>query len=293
MRDVHSKRYAPGRGSHPGPSTVDQLREGDRYELTQGHPIYVAPTGLDGALGVLAGGPVINSDPQVKAAAVDAGCVLDDRTLRAPDIAVGDLPDTSGWMKGAPALAVEYAGSGQDEADLQLKIKELLAAGTRFVWVVRLLGIRRVEIYEPEKPMRVAHVGQDLVAPGVLQNPIPVQAMFDRELAHKLTLRNLLQRDGYRDLDAVREEGHQRGLEEGHQRGLEEGHQRGLEEGHQQGLEEGLEALRGALRSILRARGFALGPAELGRISSCRDLGFLERWIGRAATARTAVEVLE
>ena len=105
MRDAYRKRSAPGLNPPAVPETVEQLREGDRYELTRGRAVYVAPTGLDGALRVFAGGAVINSDPQVKAAAVDPGCVLADKTLRAPDIAVGDLPDTPGWMKGAPALA--------------------------------------------------------------------------------------------------------------------------------------------------------------------------------------------
>lgn len=277
MRDRNTKRFAPG----AGPMTVDQLREGDRYELSEGRPIYVAPTGQDGARGAIAGGKVIASDPSVKAVGFDVGCALNEKTLRAPDIAVGDLADTPGWMKGAPVLAVEYAGSGQDETELKLKIKDLLAAGTRFVWVVRLLGVRRVEIHEPGKPMRVAHVGDDLVAPGVIQNPIPVQAMFDHQLADQLTLRNFLQRQGYRDLDAVRDEG------------VKIGRQRGLEEGRQQGLEEALEALRGALRGALLARGIALGPDEAARLASCHDLERLGHWLGRAATAHIAAEVFE
>jgi Uma2 family endonuclease len=275
MHDRNPKRYAPG------PMTVYQLQEGERYELHEGRPVYVAPTGSDGARGALVGGHVIDTDPQVKIAGLDGGFALDAKTLRAPDIAVGDMPDAPGWIEGAPVLAVEYASTGQDEAQLQLKIKELLRAGTQFVWVVRLIGVRRVEIHEPGRPMRVAHVGEDLLAPGVLQNPIPVQAMFDRQMAHDLTLRNLLQRKGYRDLDAVREESH----EQGRRRGEEEGRLRGYEQGRAQTLRE-------ALHTILLARGLGLAPAEAERIASCHDAEQLERWLRRAATAHTAAEVL-
>ena len=72
--------------------------------------------------------------------------------MRAPDIAVGNVPDEPVLVRGIPPLAVEYADVGQDEADLQAKIRTLLDAGTRFVWVVRLTGVRRVEVYQPGAP---------------------------------------------------------------------------------------------------------------------------------------------
>jgi hypothetical protein len=55
------------------------------------------------------------------------------------------------------------------------------------------------------------HPGEELTAPGILQNPVPVDALYDRQAAHAVTLRNLLQRQGYRDLDEVRGEGRQEG----------------------------------------------------------------------------------
>jgi hypothetical protein len=70
-------------------------------------------------------------------------------TLHAPDLAVGNVPDAPGWVAGAPPPAVEYADTGQDEADLAVKIRQFFAAGTRLVWVVRLTGARRVEVYRP------------------------------------------------------------------------------------------------------------------------------------------------
>lgn len=40
---------------------------------------------------------------------IDTGFSPSPDTLRAPDLAVGVIPDESGWVQGAPALAVEYA----------------------------------------------------------------------------------------------------------------------------------------------------------------------------------------
>ncbi len=61
-------------GSIPhGPFRVDQLREGDRYELSNGHPIYCAPSGRDHSGRNLSGGGALETDPDVEWAGVDAG----------------------------------------------------------------------------------------------------------------------------------------------------------------------------------------------------------------------------
>lgn len=167
------------RSSHaiaPGPFTADQIREGDRYELSNGHPIECMPGGRDHAGSNLTGGSVLETDPDVEWAGVDAGFSPEKRTLRAPDVGVAPAGKESGWIPGVPPLAVEYAGVGQDEEKLQEKIDDLLAGGTRLLWVVRLTGPRRVEIYEPGRPMRLAQPGEELRAPGILRNPVPVAA---------------------------------------------------------------------------------------------------------------------
>ena len=53
----------------------------------------------------------------------------------------------------------------------------------------------------------LAYPGQHLEAPGILSNPVPVEALYDPDAAHEAALRNPLQRRGYTDLEAVREEG--------------------------------------------------------------------------------------
>ncbi len=173
------------------------------------------PTGRRGGRANLTGGAVLETDPAAEAAGVDIGYSDAPNHLRAPDVSVGPIPNEPGWAAGAPPLAVEYADTGQDEKDLQDKIAELLAGGTRHIWVVRLGGPRRVEIYEPGKPVRLATSGHQLHAPGILQNAVEVDALYDRNAAHEAVLRNLLQRKGYASLDAVLDEGRKEGQEQG------------------------------------------------------------------------------
>src|SRR5438105_10174035 len=155
------------RRSSSGPITADQIRPGDPYELSNGHPILCAPQGGRGAKSNLGGGAVIFTDPAGRDAGVDVGYSPEPKALRAPDIAVGDIPDEPGWVRDVPLLAVEYADTGQDEGELREKISELLQRGTRYIWVVRLTGPRRVEVHERDRPVRLLHPGDELTAPGV------------------------------------------------------------------------------------------------------------------------------
>ncbi|MEJ7733288.1 MAG: Uma2 family endonuclease [Polyangiaceae bacterium] len=253
------------RGQAPGPFRADQLRSGDPYELRDGHALFVPPSGQAHGKANLVGGAVLETDPKVESAGVDVGFSPRPKDLRAPDVSVGNVESMSGWAKRAPALAVEYADRGQDEEKLAEKIADLLAEGTRFVWVVRLVGKRRVEVHEPGKPVTTVGPGEVLQAPGVLQNTVPVEALYDRDAAHEATLANLLQRRGYRDLEAVRSEGREEGREAGREAGR-------------------VEALRDAVRSLLTTRGMALDAAGLARIEACDDVERLKRWLVRAGT---------
>ncbi|HEY3355925.1 MAG TPA: Uma2 family endonuclease [Polyangia bacterium] len=245
------------RSGDKGPFRAEQLREGDEYELSRGYPRWAAPQGGRGSQANLVGGAVVDSDPDVDAAGVDTGFSPEPATLRAPDVAVGNVPSEPGWVGGAPQLALEYADTGQDEAKLQEKIQDLLEAGTRVVWVARLVGPRRVEVYTAGAPVHVVSPGEELRAPGILRNAVPVDALFDRVAAHETVLRNLLQRRGYASLDAVRAEGEAR-----------------------------------ALLGLLAARGLAVTEAQRQRITGCTDPATLERWVARAVTAATVDEAL-
>ncbi|WP_296704242.1 Uma2 family endonuclease [Thiocapsa sp. UBA6158] len=253
----------------PGPFRADQLKPGDPYELSGGHPVECLPVGGRGSRANLIGATILDSDPDVESAGVDTGFALTPDTLRAPDVAVGNVTDAPGWVKGAaPPLAVEYADTGQDEVELTAKIADLLAAGTRLVWVVRLVGPHRVEIHAPESAMRLAYPGEVLAAPGILRNPVPVAALFDRNAAHEVTLRNLLQRKGYRDLEQVREDGKAEGLGEGE-----------------------LAALRDALTLILDQRALSIKPERHAEIRECVDPNQLRRWLRLAIGATSESDI--
>jgi hypothetical protein len=217
----------------------------------------------------------------VRSAGVDVGFAADARTLRAPDVAVGDFGDGPHWAQGAPPLAVEYADHGQDEADLRRKVSELLRAGGRFVWVVRLTGPRRVEVHEAGQAMRVVYPGDELLAPGILQNPVPVTALFEPSAAQEVMLRNLLQRHGYKNLEHVVAASRA------------EGHEAGRQEGHEAGLDEGRRATSAALLSVLRARGLAVSEALVAQVSAERDLAVLERLVVRAALIARAEDLFD
>jgi len=259
----------------PGPFRADQLKSGDPYELSNGHPIECLPTGGRGSRANLIGGSVLDSDPQVESAGVDTGFAIAPGTLRAPDVAVGNVADEPGWVTGkAPPLAVEYADTGQDEDELGAKIRDLHAGGTDLIWVVRLVGPHRVEVHRQGERPTLAYPGEALEAPGILRNPVPVLALFDRDAAHEATLRNLLQRKGYRDLDQVRDDSRAEGKVEGK-------------------IEGEVSALRHAVLLVLTERGIEIGSEQRAALDVCDDPVRLHRWLAEVATAEDAAEIFE
>ncbi len=92
-----------------------------------------------------------------------------------------------------------------------------------------------------------------------------LQALYDREAAHRHTLKNLLQREGYEDLEAVRVTERVAGR---------------------------LAEARSALRRVLARRKLALSPDDDARIESATDLADLERWLDQAVDAPTAQAAL-
>ncbi|MGK4001776.1 hypothetical protein WMF31_04060 [Sorangium sp. So ce1036] len=193
------------------------------------------PSGARASSLKLLGAAVVAWDPAVSEVGVDTGYSPAPGMLRAPDVAVGNVPAAlPGWAPGTPALAIEYAEVGHDEARLSQKIRDLLGAGTRWLWIVRLGAPRHVEVHAPHEPPRRVFPGDWLRAPGVLQNPVPVEALYDRAAAQQALLASLLQREGYASLASLR----------------------------QQGLREGrCEGLRRAVRDVCDALGVAL-PSE-------------------------------
>ncbi len=258
-------------GMPAGPFLAEQLKSKDPYELSEGHAIFTPPTGQRGGKANLEGGKVLGTDPAVTSAGIDAGFSAAPNALRAPDISVGNVEDAPGWAKTAPPLAVEYADVGQDEVGLRQKIRELFEAGTRYVWVVRLAQEpRHVEVHEPNAAMKVYRAGETLTAPGVLQNPVLVEAMWDQGAANEAALRNLLNRAGYASVEAIREEGVEQGVAEG----------------------EALEAARSVLAAC-EARGWTLPEETKKRVLACKDVSQSRAWLRRAITAASAEDALD
>jgi len=261
-----------------GPFTADMIRDGDRYELDRGHALYVAPGGGEHGRNTGLGFAVLSSDPLVDQAGVDVGYVIEEGTLRAPDVAVGNVPDRPGWVQGAPPLALEFASTGQDEEELATRVPQLLQAGTRFVWVVRLQMPRHVVVYEPGQPARTVFPGETLQAPGVLALPVPVEALWDGRLAADVTFRNLLSRRGYATLEQVRDESLREGLDQGRAEGRQIGREEGIEEG-------AASELRAAIGQILVARfGSSAADVAAPRLDAA-SLAQLRTWLAASLQA--------
>jgi hypothetical protein len=104
----------------------------------------------------------------------------------------------------------------------------------------------------------------------VLKNPVRVEALYDRDEAERATLTNLLQRQGYQDLEAV------------------------LVAGRQQGEAKGRLAERAAaVLAVLDARGLRLAKAARERVERSTDLVQLDGWLRRAAVAKKAGDIFE
>lgn len=250
-----------GAPTDPGPFKARDLPFGSEYELDNGHPVQCMPTGKRGGRAQSLGARVIGTDPLVLDSGVEVGFQLGEGTLRAPDVSVLAESQGDGWATTAPPLAIEYADHGQDEEALQRKIEQLLAAGTRAVWVVRLHRIRQVEVYTLDEHgalrKTVAQANEELTLPGVLGRPVPVAALFDPRAADLATFQNLLARFGFVHPDDAREEGR----EEGREAGLAEGLDRGREEGR-------VEALRATARLVLGHRGVADADAAIAGLDA-------------------------
>jgi len=107
----------------------------------------------------------------------------------------------------------------------------------------------------------------------VLCNPVPVEALYDPSAAHALMLRNLLQRSGDADLDAVRAEGAAQGTAPGEARGR-------------------VEHARSLLQRVLARRGEVLDAGQLAALEACTDIARLDRWLDAALAGASAADVL-
>jgi hypothetical protein len=109
-------------------------------------------------------------------------------------------------------------------------------------------------------------IGDILEAPGALRNPVPVSAFYDPKEAQRLTLRNLLQREGYAGLNDLKDKSRDEGR---------------------------LAEARNAVRRVLARRKLPLSASDEARIDACSKLETLERWLDNAVDAPSTSHALE
>jgi Uma2 family endonuclease len=129
--------------------------DGQRHELNQGELVVMPPPGSEHNI-IIDNIKMIFSDylrgKRLGRALVEAGYAL----LHSPELTVRQLDlsflsrdrvqKVQGYCEGAPELAVEVVSPSDPAADLDLKVKQYLAAGSHEVWVV-YPKTRSVQIY--------------------------------------------------------------------------------------------------------------------------------------------------
>jgi Uma2 family endonuclease len=145
------------------PATLADLeRHPGRCELIDGEIIEMAPAGFEHALVVNRIGFLLESHRQRAGLdgcvlAGDPGFILDERHVRAPDVAylTADRMATAparGFMPFVPSMAVEVVSPGDAWSDVKQKARMWLDHGVRLVWVVDPIS-RTVEVLPAGKPV--------------------------------------------------------------------------------------------------------------------------------------------
>ena len=258
--------------------TADMIRDGDPYELSDGQRIVCLPASSRHMGGAGRGVKVISTDAgarRIGTVGPEGGVSTGPHMLRAPDVLLSAEAETGGWITTAPPLALEIADRGQDEVELHKKIQELLIAGTKYYWVVRNIGPRRVEVYTtPGEGPLVVLSGGEVDAVGVLDAPIPVDAFYDEEVADRIALRNMLAPYGYQSVEELKAAVHAEAKAEGKAEGRAEGVAR-------------------AIIAVLQARDLEVSEEVSARLLAERDLNLLNVLLRRALFVQAAAQVLD
>jgi Uma2 family endonuclease len=160
------------------------------YELDEGELIRMAPAGADHGwiediLHVILSNHV-TKHRLGKIYSGDTGFLLqsDPDVVRAPDIAFvrqERMPvktHRSGYIVGAPDLAVEIQSPSQSPADLNRKVQQYLAAGTQVVWVLHPRR-RQAKAYGRDGSVQIFSAVQYLQSAGLLPGlRVPLAKIF-------------------------------------------------------------------------------------------------------------------
>jgi Uma2 family endonuclease len=166
------------------------LRIDGRCELVAGEVVEISPVGFDHGD---AAGELIRlisnfaRDRSLGRVGPEVGFILarDPDTVRAPDVAflsnekVALARGKRGFLPFAPDLAVEVLSPDDTYVEVDAKVSEYLAAGTRLVWVVNPPA-RRVVVHAAGGPIRVLNAGDVLDGGDVLPGfQVRVGALFE------------------------------------------------------------------------------------------------------------------
>ncbi len=171
------------------PADIERLPEDERFELLNGEPLPVSPTGFEHLF-------VTNrlnkrltiwvDDHDLGVVGGEGGFLLpgDDGAMLAPDIvfvAKHRLPRRSEWagfLALAPDLAVEVVSPGDTVSEVNGKTLAYLDAGVRAVWLVDPRR-RIVTIHTPDGLARMLREGDELTGGDVLPGfAMPVAELF-------------------------------------------------------------------------------------------------------------------
>ena len=158
--------------------TAEQLPEsaGDRRtELVRGELVEMSPVGGPHGRIVIRLGSRLDSfvsQRKLGAVATEFGVILRRKpdTVRAPDlcfIAAGRTIPRRGFFQGAPDLAVEVVSPEDRASELQEKVREYLAAGSRLVWLVDPQS-ETVTVYRPSGDAHVYSGNEEVSGEPVL-----------------------------------------------------------------------------------------------------------------------------
>lgn len=157
----------------------ERLHEPDdhRSELVRGMLVREPPPGMPrGRTQALLAAHLVGyvEEHRLGMVLTETGCVLDERgpTVRAPDVLFishdrlpEPLPD--GFLLVAPDLAVEIVSPGNTATEIQGKVLEYLAAGSRMVWVVDPRS-RTATVYRSRHDVEIVAEGEILDGGDVL-----------------------------------------------------------------------------------------------------------------------------
>jgi Uma2 family endonuclease len=153
---------------------LEKVRE--RAELIDGEIVMMTPAGFwHGRVAVRIGHLLeahCEQHPRGKDFLVlgsDPGFIWDERTVRAPDVAVVDATRSiqapeQGWIPFPPRLAIEVVSPSDAWSDVKAKARGWLAHGALAVWVADP-RTRTVEVFLPGKPA-VELAGDDAIDGG-------------------------------------------------------------------------------------------------------------------------------